>query len=116
MALVGTVLSYGDRQLHTGIAGVNDNDVVIETEDVSLFDTFQVKIGAGAADVYVSLDGTNFEGPLSLADLGAITSDPVIVMAADRMYGFRGAYRKIRVVQNGATAVTDSLLFCKRAG
>ena len=102
MALSGT---------YTG-TGVNDNDVLFTTGDISPYDTFMVMSTVGAVDVYGSLDGTNFNtAPLSLADLGSTTTDPVIVTAANRMYGFRGKYKYIRVLQNGATAATATLRY-----
>jgi hypothetical protein len=67
--------------------------------------------------VFVSLDGTNYStAGLSLADLGSTSTDPVIVTAANRTYGFRGVYRLIRVLQNGASAVTAASLMCGRTG
>jgi hypothetical protein len=96
-------------------AGTNDNDVVIQSEDVSKWDTFQIMSTAGAMDVFVSLDGTNYAtAPMSLQDMGASTSDPVIVSAANRIYGFRGKYAKVRVLQNGATGVTVACMMCSR--
>ncbi len=94
----------------TGV-GVSDNDELIAFDgtgdDVSGFNTWHFQCVAGAADVSVTLDGTNWTGPISLADLGAITSDPVIVMAAGRLYGITNLYvMGIRILQNGATAAT----------
>lgn len=93
-------------------SGTNDNDVVILFDDVvDGADTFLLMSTAGAMDVFVSLDGTNFStAALSLTDMGATTSDPVIVTAANRVYGFRGKYKAIKVLQNGATAVTAAVL------
>lgn len=92
--------------------GTNDNDVVITFDDVVHgADTFLLMSTAGAMDVFVSLDGTNYAtAALSLTDMGAITSDPVIVTAANRCYGFRGKFASIRVLQNGATAVENAVL------
>jgi hypothetical protein len=92
--------------------GTNDNDVVIEFTNISgLTNTFMLMSTAGAMDVLVSLDGTNWSTvALSLTDLGATTSDPVNVTAANRIYAFRGLFQGIRVLQNGATAVTGAVL------
>lgn len=91
-------------------SGTNDNDLIFGTlENMDTYDTFELMSTAGAMDVFVSLDGTNFTtAALSLADLGAITSDPVVVTAANRLYGFRGKFAAIRVRQNGATAVENA--------
>lgn len=111
MAVVGTERYEGGIRQYSGIAGVNDNDIVIETNDVSDLDTFELSSTAGAMDVFVSQDGTNFNtAARSVADLGAITTDPVIVTAAGRSYGFRGVFKKIRVRQNGVTAVANAVL------
>jgi hypothetical protein len=76
---------------------------------MATYDTCELMSTAGAMDVVVSLDGTNFTtAALSLADLGAITSDPVVVTAANRLYGFRGKFAAIQVRQNGATAVVNA--------
>ena len=118
MAKVGTTPDFGGgkRQLWKGIAGTGDDAVVIETTDISMFDTFTLMSTAGAMDVVVSLDGTNFTtAPLSMADLGAVTTAPVIVTAAERMYGFRGSYRFIRVQQDAGVAVANARLMCKRS-
>lgn len=102
---------YGDRLLETG-SGTNDNDVVIQTGDVSKYRSFFLMSTAGAMDVLVSIDGTNYTtAPLSLIDLGATTTDPVIVTAANRLYAFPCQARFIRVLQNGATAVVNATLF-----
>ena len=92
--------------------GTIDNDVVITFDDVvDGADTFLLMSTAGAMDVFVSLDGTNYStAALSLTDMGAITSDPVVVTAANRCYGFRGKFKAIRVLQNGATAVANAVL------
>jgi len=93
-------------------SGTNDNDIVITLDDNSDEpDTFMLMSTAGAMDVFVSLDGTNYAtAALSLADMGAITSDPVVVTVANRIYGFRGKFKGIRVLQNGATAVVNAVL------
>lgn len=91
--------------------GANDNDVLLTVEDAREFDTFILMSTDGTVDVQISLDGTNYSAaPLSMTDMGSTTSDPVIVTAADRVYGFRGVFRKVRVLQNGATASAASLM------
>lgn len=93
-----------------GVTGVDDGDVLIEL-DVGSSNTFHLLSTAGAMEVFVSLDGTNYStAPLGLTDQGATTSDPVLATVANRVYGFRGVYRKVRVVQTGATAVTAPYL------
>jgi hypothetical protein len=90
-----------------------DNDVLVTTGDLSRFNTFHVMSTAGTVDVFASIDGTNFSvAALSLTDQGATTADPVVVTAANRMYGFRGCYAKLKVLQNGATNPTAVTLRC----
>ena len=116
MAQVGTVEGMGQRVLWRGVAGTNDNDIVLETTDVSKYDTFTLMSTAGAMDITVSIDGSNFTtAPLSIADLGAITTAPVILTAANRLYGFRGIFRFIRIRQNGSTGVVNAALLVWRS-
>jgi hypothetical protein len=42
--------------------------------------------------------------------MGATALDPVLVTVAGRMYGFRGKFRKLKVLENGATDVAVTLL------
>jgi hypothetical protein len=87
-----------------------DNEAVIVTGDIGRYDAFTLMSVTGTVDVYPSLDGTNFAtSALSLSDLGATTLDPVVVTAAGRVYGFRGPYSKIKVLQAGATGVAVTL-------
>lgn len=93
-------------------AGVNDADVLFTTDDMSYYSLFSLHCIAGAVNVLVSLDGKTYTtAPLSLADLGATTTAPVIVTAAGRMYAFAGKYRHVRVMQNGATAASVVLKY-----
>jgi hypothetical protein len=103
--------AHGMTGQKTG-TGTNDNDVVISLDqNAEAYDTFLLMSTAGAMDVFVTLDGTNYStAALSLADLGATSTDPVVVTAANRVYGFRGKYRGIRVLQNGATGVANATL------
>lgn len=101
--------------LQTG-SGTNDNDAVITitnsaSSDLLNYDSFMLMSTAGAMDVFVTLDGTNYTtAALSLADLGATTTAPVVVTAANRLYSFRGKFSGIIVRQNGATAVQNASL------
>lgn len=94
--------------------GVDDDDVVFEFNS-SLWREFTLQSTDGAMDVFVSLDGEEFStAPLSLIDLGATTSDPVVVTAADRTYAFFGVFAKIRVQQNGAVAVAGATIMGRK--
>lgn len=124
-ALLGTVLSLAAfaqvevSSHHTKYTGSSDGDdaVVIQTNSVDQFDAFMLTSSAGAMDVFVSLDGTNYAtAALSLQDFGATTTDPVIVTAAGQVYGFVGKFKAIRVLQNGGTAVEDAVLNAWKLG
>lgn len=93
-------------------SGTNDNDLVFDLTNMELFDTFMLSSTAGAMDVFVSLDGTNFTtAALSLLDLGANTEITLALdTVANRMYAFRGKYKAIQVRQKGATAVENAAL------
>jgi hypothetical protein len=107
--------SMANALRYIGGVGVNANDAVVQTGDVFGYDTFMLMSTAGAVQVLASLDGTNYAtAPLSMTDLGATVSTPVIVTAANRVYGFRGSFSKIRVTQNGATAATGVTLVCSK--
>ena len=116
MAKVGTYSETSHGLLIEGIAGTGDNAVVMEIVDAERFEEFSLMSTAGAMDVLISLDGTNFTtAPLSLADLGAADTTPVLVTAANRLYRFRGTFKAIRVQQNGGTAVANASMMCGRA-
>lgn len=97
----------------TCIAGVSDNDIIVElTGNGDLYSTWQIASTAGAMDIEVSLDGTNYlAAVMALIDLmSTAPSTAVVVTAAGRVYGFKGRYKKVRVRQNGATAVANASL------
>lgn len=118
MALTLAVADHrGNALAYTGGIGVSDNDVVVQTGDVLQYDTFMLQSTAGAVDVAVSMDGTNYStAPLSLTDMGATSTNPVLLTVANRTYGFRGKFAKIQVSQNGATAATGVCLVCGKMG
>jgi hypothetical protein len=117
MATLAVIDQISNILRFSGGVGVNANDVVVQTNDVSKYDTFELISTAGAMQVLATLDGTNYTtAPISLTDMGATTSDPVIVTAANRIYRFRGAFSVLKVTQNGATAVTGATLVCQKMG
>lgn len=104
------ITNSSSTTLYTG-SGTNDNDVVIQSDDIQRYGAFMLMSTAGAMDVLVSLDGTNYStAPLSLIDFGGIVTTPVLVTAANRIYAFRGVFKFVRVLQNGATAVANAAL------
>ena len=99
--------------IKTGGVGVNDNDIVFEiSSNADHFDTWQLGSTAGVMDVFVSGDGTNYmAAAIALIDLGSTApATAVVVTTAGGNYGIKGRWRKIKVLQNGATAVANAFL------
>lgn len=93
--------------------GVNNDDIVFEiSSNADIFDTWQLGSTAGVMDVFVSGDGTNYmSAAIALVDLGSTApSTAVVVTTAGGNYGIRGRWKKIKVMQNGATAVANGYL------
>ncbi len=103
---------HGSYREYRGVAGVNDEDLLIETTDISKYDTFLLSNGAGACKVLVNDGLQELTAPLSIGDLGAVDLNPVLLTAALRQFGWRGKYFKIKILQEGATACTGSVLKC----
>ena len=112
---LATVESYGKVEVWSGGVSTDNDEVVLQTGSIIHYNTFLLMSTAGTMDVTVALDGTNYStAPLSLTDLGATASAPVIITAANRIYGFKGYFMKVRVLQNGATDLADVVLICGR--
>ncbi len=106
---------YGNVLVYSEGVSTDDNEVVLQSGSIIQYNTFIIMSTAGAMDVTVTLDGTNYStAPLSLSDLGAAASAPVIITVANRIYGFKGYYAKIRVLQNGSTDLADVAMTCGR--
>lgn len=98
----------GPYMRYSGTGG-SDNSVLFVAE-VSQYDACTIMSTTGAVDVFASLDGTNYAtSALALQDMGATSTNPVLVTAAGRVYGFVVKARNIRVQQNGATAAAASM-------
>lgn len=103
---------YRSVAIFAGGTGVSDNDVVVQADDMQHFRNYVLMTTAGAADVTVSLDGTNYStAPLSMVDAGSASAVvTVLVTAANRIYTFSGKFQNVRVLQNGATALQNVAL------
>ena len=104
--------------IKVGGSSADDNDVVFDISDnAELFDTWQLGSSAGAMDVFVSGDGTNYQSAaLALIDLGSTApSTAVVVTEAGGNYGIKGRWKGIRVLQNGSTAVANAYLIGYRS-
>lgn len=93
------------------MTGVNDNDVLC-TVNATDYDTWILGSTAGAMDVFVSLDGTNFlASAVALEDMVSTTpATRVVVTAAGRAFKLLIKCKLIRVLQNGATGVANGRL------
>jgi len=117
MALIGTPNFRGTTMQVVGIAGVNDNDIVIELDDVQRFNSFTFQSDAGAMSLDVSVDGSNFNLDLAFTDLHSLTpATKVIATVADLLYRFEADIKAIRIRQEGATDATGAILICGQAG
>lgn len=117
MANVGTHVENQNTLVAVRAATPDDNDVVIELADASRFDTFSLMSTAGAMDVDVSLDGTNFAVAIAITDEKTTTpAVKVIVTAPGLLYSFRGNFKVVRIRQNGATDTANAALICGRRG
>lgn len=61
---------------------------------------------ATSMDVYVSVDGTNYKGPVMLTDVATNANFATAAVNATGLYKLLGKFKKIRVDQVGANALT----------
>lgn len=89
-----------------GVAGANSDDVLLTAKDrdVEFMDTFMLKNDAGSVRAEVDLGDGVFVGPVALSDLSANTVDPVLATVAGQLFGFRGSYKRIRIVDENGDA------------
>lgn len=88
-----------------GVAGVNDNDVIYTSPDVSGYNAHYIECTAGTVDVDVTFNGVNWIQ--AVAGVSLVTTTPgtrVVSAASGTAIEIRGKFRKIRVLQNGAVA------------
>ncbi len=104
---------FNDGVLFVGNCA-DDNDVLILTNSIVQYSSCSLLSTVGVVDVLVSLNGETFSTvPLSLRDEGATDTNPVIVTVVGRIYLLPQLYRRIKILQNGATDATAHL-FCKK--
>lgn len=104
---VNTGNGSGKVVVLTGGGSEDDNEVIL-TFDALGFDEFYFGSAAGAFDVEVSLDGTNWQATALYFEslISATPATRVVVTAAGGTYVLRGRFAKIRFLQNDATDVT----------
>lgn len=91
----------------TGSAGTNDNDVVYTSNDISMYNVHYIEGTAGTVDIQVSVDGTNFNTTQAAVllhdDVTTGGGVNVLTIASGKIGVLRGKYKKLRILQNGAT-------------
>ena len=116
MANVGTQNFAGPTHQIIGIAGLADNQVVIELENAERYNEFTLMSSAGEMDVDVSLDGVNFAAAVAIEDLHSLTpATRVVVTVADLIYRFQGTFKTVRIRQE-TNNVADAVLYCGQLG
>ncbi len=103
----------GDHIEYIGGASTADNEVLLELDARGLTD-FYASSTAGAFDMLVSHDGVNYlSSNIAVEDLTATApATRVVTSTANKPLWFKGRYRSIKFMQNGATGVTN---FCLNA-
>lgn len=71
-------------------AGSADDEVLYISQKVEVFNEHYIETLAGAVTVQVSLDGENWTDDMTLTSMGGLEK-------------LEGAFKKIRVLQDGAT-------------
>ena len=117
MANVGVINMKGETQEILGIAGVLDNDIVIELTSAERWNSFTFQTTTGVVDIDVSMGLEVFKPAIAFEDLHSLTpATRVIVSVAVKVYRFQGTFKTIRIRQNGATAAVGTVLICARTG
>jgi hypothetical protein len=105
--LAGSSVEYFDATA----ANVNDNTVVYESGDVSAYNRHEFAIyqapGAGAVEVFVSHDGTNYEtAAIQVVNralvVGALVQSLTDLVALGNYY-VEGRFKKFKIQNKGAT-------------
>lgn len=116
MANIGTGTAQSSGLSIAGITGVSDNDVLIDFSSMEQYDEYTLSSLLGVMEVDVSVDGTNFNSIIALTDEESTTpATRVLITVAAQPYSFKGNYKRVRVRQASATAVTVPVLNCRRA-
>ena len=104
-----------DARIFSGGNSDDDNDVIF-TLDADGFNKFTFGSTAGAVDVLVSLDGTNFLSTAVYFNslISATPATQVNVTAANGLYVLTGRFAKVRFLQNGATDVENFTVVASR--
>lgn len=113
LCVAPAAIAAGGESITFAGSASTDGGVLFQTTETQLaqFDRCVIMSTTGAVEVFVSLDGTNFATqPLSMQDLGAETTAPVLETTALRIYGFVVRARAIKVAQSGATGAAATMI------
>lgn len=95
-------------------SATSDNEVLFTTASLGQYDACTLMSTTGSADIYVSLDGASYAiAPLSLQDMGATNTNPVLSTVTLRAYKFEGKFPFVKARQNGATGAAVSMVCWK---
>lgn len=90
-----------------GAAGVNDNDIVYTSPDVSMYNEHYIESTAGTVDVEICVDGTNFNTatpPVMLMTDQTAVGTYAATVAVNKIGILKMKCKYIRIRQNGASA------------
>ena len=117
MANVGTINAKSETAEILGVVGVDDDDIVIDFGAAERWNSFTLQTTTGVVDVDVSVSLDVFKAAIALEDLHSLTpATRVIVTTATKIFRFTGTFKRIRVIQKGATAAVGTVLICARTG
>lgn len=106
--------SVGDNETFAATTPA-DNQVVLTTNDVSMYTAFYVFSTGGSFSVQASLDGTNYSGDLKLEDLEGATAtskDYATTTTAGKLYRVVcSKAANLRILANGVTTIANGSLF-----
>lgn len=102
----------GSVRVYTTVGGGTPGAgaVIIETDNVSRYDTFVFLFSAGSFTVEGSIDGSTWSTALQLEDRGATTLTMVTTGVAGTKYAMRTKIPYLRVKQSGGTALVGKML------
>ena len=98
----------------SGAAGAADNAVIYTSGDVSMYNYHTIfnNDNDENVDVHVSLDGTNFFGPVAINIIDEVTDAlPEIAVAFGKVGVIEGKYKAIKILQVTAGAIGVGLVY-----
>ena len=109
-----TVINSTQYLEWTGAAGAADNAVIYTSGDVSMYNYHTIfnNDNDETVDVHVSVDGTNFFGPVAVQILDEVTDVlPEIAVGIGKVGVLKGKFKAIKVLQVTAGAIGVGLVY-----